>query len=151
MITKVQKWGNSQGLRISKDLLADADIEVGDAVDVAVCDGALVVTPVRRVRGGVALEDLVREIPGDYKPEAVDWGPPVGRALPMCFTPRAPKSIDFTCSTMTSPVTSSPAGIETWKGKPRAVLVTGHAMQSPVRLLNKSLLTTSAGRRPRCS
>jgi antitoxin component of MazEF toxin-antitoxin module len=45
MITKIQKWGNSQGLRLSKDLLSDADIDVGDAVDVAVHKGALIVTP----------------------------------------------------------------------------------------------------------
>lgn len=81
MITKVQKWGNSQGLRLSKELLSDVDIEVGDAVDVAVRDGALVVTPVRRVRGRVDIEQLIREIPGDYKPGELDWGPPTGREV----------------------------------------------------------------------
>jgi antitoxin MazE len=55
VITKVQKWGNSQGLRLSKELLADVLIDVGDAVDVTVRDGALVVTPARRVRGGIDL------------------------------------------------------------------------------------------------
>jgi antitoxin MazE len=79
MITKVQKWGNSQGLRLSKDLLLDADIEVGDSVSVTVRDGAIVVTPVRRIRGRLDLGQLVREIPADYKPGELDWGPPVGR------------------------------------------------------------------------
>ena len=81
MITKVQKWGNSQGLRLSKELLSDVDIEVGDAVDVAVRDGALIVTPVRRVRGRVDIEQLVREIPGNYTPGELDWGPPAGREV----------------------------------------------------------------------
>ena len=63
MITKVQKWGNSQGLRLSKELLSDVEIDVGDAVDVAVRDGVLVVTPVRRVRGGLDLEQLVGRSP----------------------------------------------------------------------------------------
>lgn len=81
MITKVQRWGNSQGLRLSKELLADVEIEVGDAVDVAARDGVLIVTPVRRVRGGVDLEQLVREIPADYTPEELDWGPPEGREV----------------------------------------------------------------------
>ena len=81
MITKVQKWGNSQGLRLSKDLLQEADIEVGDAVDVAVLDGSLLITPVRRVRGRIDLAELVREIPADYKPGELDWGPPVGREV----------------------------------------------------------------------
>jgi len=81
MVTKVQKWGNSQGLRLSKELLSDADIEVGDAVDVAVHDGTLVITPVNRVRGGQDLEQLVKRIRKDYKPEELGWGHPVGREV----------------------------------------------------------------------
>ena len=78
MITKVQKWGNSQGLRLSKELLSDAQIGVGDAVNVAVRDGLLVVTPVRRVRGALQLEQLVARIPKGYRPGELDWGAPAG-------------------------------------------------------------------------
>jgi antitoxin MazE len=81
MITKVQKWGNSQGLRLSKELLASADIQVGDAVDVRMVDGTLIVAPVRRIRGGHDLAELVREIPTDYQPSELDWGPPTGREV----------------------------------------------------------------------
>ncbi|MFA5844314.1 MAG: AbrB/MazE/SpoVT family DNA-binding domain-containing protein [Coriobacteriia bacterium] len=81
MITKVQKWGNSQGLRLSKEILSDVEIDVGDAVEVAARDGVLVVTPVRRVRGGVDLTQLVREIPADYEPAELDWGPPTGKEV----------------------------------------------------------------------
>ena len=81
MIMKVQKWGNSQGIRLSKELLSHVEINVGDAVDVAVRDGALVVTPLRRVRGGHDLRALVRRIPKDYKPEELDWGYPAGREV----------------------------------------------------------------------
>ena len=81
MITKIQKWGNSQGLRLSKTLLSDADIGVGDSVDVAIHKGALVVTPIRRIRGGHDLRALVRRIPkGDTSTE-VEWGAPVGREV----------------------------------------------------------------------
>lgn len=81
MITKVQKWGNSQGIRLSKQLLSDVEINVGDAVDVAVRDGTLVVTSLRRVRGGHDLRELVRRIPKDYKSGELDWGRPVGREV----------------------------------------------------------------------
>ena len=81
MVTKIQKWGNSQGLRISKDLLQDAHLSVGDEVDVDVRDGVLIVAPVRQVRGKYTLEDLVRRIPKGYKPSAVDWGAPVGKEV----------------------------------------------------------------------
>lgn len=79
MITRVQKWGNSQGVRLSKDLLADVDVAVGDEVDVEAREGRLVVTPMRRVRGGRDLREMVARIPKDYRPEELDWGPPVGR------------------------------------------------------------------------
>ena len=81
MITKIQKWGNSQGLRLSKDLLSDANIDVGDAVDVAVHKGALIVRPLRRVRGGHDLRALVGRISKKYKPEELAWGPPLGREV----------------------------------------------------------------------
>ena len=81
MITKVQKWGNSQGLRLSKELLSDAEIGVGDAVEVAVRDGAIVVAPVRRVRGRHDLRELVRRIPKGHKTQEVAWGRPVGKEI----------------------------------------------------------------------
>ena len=81
MITRVQKWGNSQGLRLSKELLSDADIEVGDAVEVTVRDRSIVVTPARRVRGGHDLRELIARIPGDYETQEFDWCRPVGREV----------------------------------------------------------------------
>lgn len=81
MITKVQKWGNSQGIRLSRELLSDVDIGVGDAVVVAVRDASLVVTPARRVRGGHDLRELVSRIPKDYETEELDWGSPAGREV----------------------------------------------------------------------
>lgn len=81
VITKVQKWGNSQGLRLGKALLAHAAIEVGDEVDVTVRDGAIVITPVRRVRGGHDLRDLVRRLPKSGRSGELEWGPPAGREV----------------------------------------------------------------------
>lgn len=78
MLAKVQKWGNSQGLRLVRKLLADARIEVGDEVDVVVKDGVIVVSPVRRLRGKHQLEELVARIPANYWPDETDWGKPVG-------------------------------------------------------------------------
>ncbi len=79
MVTKVQKWGNSQGLRLSKQMLKDAQISVGDDVDVTAQDGVIVIAPVKRVRGQRSLRDLVSRIPKEYEAREVDWGAPVGR------------------------------------------------------------------------
>ena len=81
MVTKIQKWGNSQGLRLAKQVLEDAHISVGDDVDVTARDGLIVVAPARRVRGRRSLEQLVSRIPKKYKTEETDWGQPVGKEV----------------------------------------------------------------------
>jgi antitoxin MazE len=81
MVTKIQKWGNSQGLRLARQVLDDARIAVGDDVDVAARDGMIVIVPVRRIRGKQSLQELVSRIPKNYKPEGTDWGRPVGREV----------------------------------------------------------------------
>jgi antitoxin MazE len=79
MITKIQKWGNSQGLRLAKQVLEDAHISVGDDVDVSAQDGLIVIAPTRRIRGKRSLQELVSRIPMGCKAEETDWGEPVGR------------------------------------------------------------------------
>lgn len=81
MVTRIQKWGNSQGLRLPKQVLEDAHLSLGDDVDVTVQDGLIVIAPARRVRGKQNLKDLVSRIPKDYEAEEVDWGEPVGREV----------------------------------------------------------------------
>jgi antitoxin MazE len=81
MVTKVQRWGNSQGLRLSKQVLEDARISIGDDVDVTARDGIIVIAPVSRVRGKRSLQELVSRIPKDYEVEEIDWGKPVGREV----------------------------------------------------------------------
>lgn len=81
MVTKVQKWGNSQGLRLARQVLEDARISVGDDVDVTARDGVIVIAPVRRVRGKQSLQELVARIPKNYKTGEIDWGEPVGREV----------------------------------------------------------------------
>ena len=81
MVTKIQKWGNSQGLRLAKQVLEDAHISVGDDVDVTVREGLIVVAPTRRVRGKRSLQELVSRIPENYKTEETGWGQPLGREV----------------------------------------------------------------------
>ena len=81
MLAKIQKWGNSQGIRLTKSLLADAQIDVGDAVNIQVKEGALIVTPEKRIRGRHKIEDLVARIPEGYQNREVDWGEPTGREV----------------------------------------------------------------------
>ncbi len=81
MVTKIQKWGNSQGLRLARQVLEDAHISVGDEVDVTTRDGVIVIAPAKRIRGKHSLRELVSRIPKNFEPKEVDWGKPVGREV----------------------------------------------------------------------
>ena len=81
MNARIQKWGNSQGIRLAKSLLKEAQLEVGDEVKLRVEDRMVVLEPLHRVRGSYDLAELVAEIPADYKPRELDWGPPAGNEV----------------------------------------------------------------------
>ena len=76
MQSRVKKWGNSQGLRLSQELLRLANLAVGDPVDISIDDDRIVITKLAAPR--VKLSDLLARMPKDYRPHEVDSGPPVG-------------------------------------------------------------------------
>lgn len=73
MVTKVRKWGNSQGIRLAKTILEDARMRVGDEVTVSAQAGRIVIEPLTKVRGRYDLKDLVAKMPKDYKAHEVRW------------------------------------------------------------------------------
>ena len=77
MLTKIQKWGNSLGLRIPKSFAAEADVEAGSTVDLAIEDGGLVIRPVRRPQ--YSLEELLEGVNARNLHKEVATGEPVGR------------------------------------------------------------------------
>lgn len=72
MITKVQKWGNSQGIRLSKEALRKININVGDEVDIAVNDSEIVVKPLFAARKKYNLKDILP--PKPVRSKEIDWG-----------------------------------------------------------------------------
>jgi antitoxin MazE len=79
MLAKVQKWGNSQGLRFPKAILEEARVNVGDEVRVSVRGRKIIIEPVEKVRGKYDLKDLVSRMPKNYRVEEIEWGSPVGK------------------------------------------------------------------------
>jgi antitoxin MazE len=79
MVSKVQKWGNSQGLRFPKEMLKKASIVVGDEVDIIARKGEIVVRPTQRTHGKYKLKDLVSRMPANQRSVEEDWGIPYGR------------------------------------------------------------------------
>ena len=79
MLARIQKWGNSQGLRVPRQLLREAHIAVGDDVDLTLDEGQIVMRPASVTRGKYRLRDLLRKVPSSYHPGEEKWGAPVGK------------------------------------------------------------------------
>lgn len=79
MTTKVKEWGNSQGIRISKELLQEAGIRKDDELDIQFVNGGLFLRKTFRHR---TLEERAKEYGGKAGPyQEFDWGQPMGREV----------------------------------------------------------------------
>ena len=75
---QLKAWGNSQGIRLSKELLALVGIKNNDFLEVEVKDGSIVLTKAQKQHH--TLEERAQEYGGKLGPyEEFEWGEPVGR------------------------------------------------------------------------
>jgi antitoxin MazE len=81
MLARIQKWGNSQGIRFPKTILEEANISVGDEIAISVHEGKIIVEPMRKIRGKYRIQELVARMPEDYEVEEVNWGAPLGKEV----------------------------------------------------------------------
>ena len=79
METKVQRWGNSLGLRIPKAFAEEAGVEADSRVDISLRGGNLVIRPLHGRR--YEIRSLVRAITSKNVHEPVETGSPVGREV----------------------------------------------------------------------
>ena len=77
MITRIQKWGNSLGLRIPKSLAEGAHVREGSTVYLALERGRLIVEPA--VEETYKLEDLLAQVTEENIHVEIQTGPPVGK------------------------------------------------------------------------
>ena len=78
MHTTIQKWGNSQGVRLPKVILEMANLNENDVVELKVENGKVIISPVRKHR---TLEEGIAEYEGDYRPHEWDTGPSLGKEV----------------------------------------------------------------------
>lgn len=67
MTAMISKWGNSQGLRVSKEIMESLHLSVGDKVDVHVEDEKIIIKPIRESKIKYDLSALLDQIPKHYK------------------------------------------------------------------------------------
>ncbi len=77
MVSKVQRWGNSQGLRLPKHVLESAEISVGDDVEVISQERQILIKKVSKRKFDLA--EMVSRMPRNYKAREESFGKPAGK------------------------------------------------------------------------
>ena len=76
----IQKWGNSQGIRIPKSILETALFKPNDTVDIIAEDNKIIIKKVVHKKH-ITLEERLKDFNGEYIFEEVDWGKPMGNEI----------------------------------------------------------------------
>ena len=77
MNTQVKEWGNSQGVRLTKEMLNQAGVALNEILDVVVSDGTIILSKKFKHK---TLEERVSEYRGKLSLDGeYDWGDEYGR------------------------------------------------------------------------
>jgi len=76
MLATIQKWGNSQGVRLPKVYLDDLKMSEGNEVEIIKKDNVIIIKHANKKRKSI--QELFADYNDDYTPEEIDWGKPVG-------------------------------------------------------------------------
>lgn len=77
MTVRVQRWGNSLGVRIPREIAKKSAIREGAELEVSVTRGRVVLQPLRVP----SLRQLLAALKPENRPELADWGRPVGKEV----------------------------------------------------------------------
>jgi len=79
MTTKIQKWGNSLGIRLPKALIENTPFSLGTEVVFNQKGSELILKPVKRKYP--SLKEIMKGMTrANFEPE-LDWGPDVGQEI----------------------------------------------------------------------
>lgn len=80
MQATIQKWGNSQGIRIPKAFLDALGMSENDVVELDRVNDNIIIKKVKK-ENNLTLDDIFKGYDGEYKAEEFDWGSPVGKEV----------------------------------------------------------------------
>jgi antitoxin MazE len=78
MQATIQKWGNSQGVRIPKAFLEALGMMENDTIELNRVDDSIVISKVNKE---LTLDDIFKDYDGDLKAEDYDWGMSMGKEV----------------------------------------------------------------------
>ncbi len=74
----IRSWGNSQGIRIPKDILEKLNLKTSDILDLEIKDDTIVL---RKQFVHKSFEERLAEYNGEISVYDFDWGKPMGREI----------------------------------------------------------------------
>ena len=78
-VSKIQKWGNSQGIRIPKKMLETLDLKVNDSISIEEGENCLKIKKVEEKLSNS--EKLFLNYEGQYEKIDLDWDNEVGKEI----------------------------------------------------------------------
>ena len=79
MTVAIQKWGNSQGIRIPKKILDSMDWKENEKLIILIENNELIVKKATKKRKNI--KELFKDYNEEYEPIEIDWGEPVGEEI----------------------------------------------------------------------
>jgi len=77
----IASWGNSHAVRIPKMMLDSLGLSADDQVSISMTESRIVIEPARPKRVRKSLAERFEGYTGNYQPEELDTGVPVGSEL----------------------------------------------------------------------
>ncbi len=77
LISTISKWGNSQGIRLTKDMLSLANMSLGDDISITADGQQIIIQKISKKRR--SLEELFAGYEGSYKCHEAASGDSVGK------------------------------------------------------------------------
>ncbi len=81
MTTSIQKWGNSQGVRIPKYLLDAARLTTSDKIEIRAEGDMLIIEKAAPTAAHKTIKELFADYDGEYNPQEFDWGEQAGKEV----------------------------------------------------------------------
>ena len=69
-VLRVQKWGNSQGIRLPKKILKDLGIDINDKIEISLNGEEIIL---KKVKKYTSLDDLFKDYKGDYREDFAEF------------------------------------------------------------------------------
>ena len=79
MEAKLQKWGNSLGLRIPSTILKSLDLKVGDVININEEDNKIVI--IKKEKSKYSLQDRIIRYKGENMSNDFKWDEPKGNEI----------------------------------------------------------------------